>query len=686
MAKDSVVKNNSPTTFVEVANSSQPKKWLPWGVVACVGLALFLFSSHEMQKRQASVARTALVVADLQSSVQGYGNEAIQVARGNPAAVENMRNWRSKITVLSSLLERGGYVSANDSAPVIALQGPMSQSLTEMKKGVSELDNQVKNLEESVAQLRESSQAEAKLEESLTEINAAWQSIDRVSSLRDGQVGSIISSARSVLTRPEMKTMRVIFSPIPGAEALQNSWSQQFVQTANQLRELSRVIDSTSVPVIARNQVKSLSESVIKLAQSSSVLAQTQQTRLNAQVLQAPIQSSLIQAQKPLNEMGTDILEMQNISSIYTYLWWVGIGFLLSGFVGLVKSAASLGKDHWAVSQESKENNQIVSEIEKHTRHLRRLINNEGSSAGNSRLEENRNEFSFQFVLMINNLLDNNERMKERAGMIWDAQSIMLNELDGGVNRVLGLNNKLQEKSEKASALAKAIAISLAKLGRSHSFQAGRKMVENTAESERLIQDSAINMDELREKIQNASKLLKKQAESSQVIIMAINVINEIGKRVKVLSTNATIAAASERNGNGKSAALAKEIEKLSQSIQQSTRDADKVVAEMQADTQKTISTVEEGIADLVKIADLNSRASLGLRELGKYAEDLAANTESLIRELEKQAINNERLSNNCDETVALAKEGSDIAGGVSKSNGQIKLLTKDAKQEFDGI
>ena len=74
----------------ETASSLQSKKWLPWAFIAGLGLVLFISGNYITQKRQSSVARTAMVIAELQSAVQGYGNEAILVARGNPNAVEEM--------------------------------------------------------------------------------------------------------------------------------------------------------------------------------------------------------------------------------------------------------------------------------------------------------------------------------------------------------------------------------------------------------------------------------------------------------------------------------------------------------------------------------------------------------------------------------------------------------------------
>lgn len=661
----------------------QARRWAGWAFVAAAGLALLVGGSWMARGHQNSISRAAMVVAGMQTDAQALASEALLAARGNPGSIDSLRARRSKMGESMTLLERGGYAAPTDPAPVMALQGRSGISLDGVRTGLAGFDSQVRGLEESAGQLRNAAAAEQDLSTALDQIARALQAIEKSPGLVGGAWGSALASPRTVLSRPEMRTMRVIFAPLQGAEALQGSWAQQFGQVAAQLRELNASAQQDrSLSEAQRTQVGSLAEGAQTLAQASATLAQTLPVRLSAQQQQAPILEAAAALQAPLTEVGTRVVAMQASRPLSLYLSWVGAIMALAGLAGLVRAAMTMGQDHWLASQESKAGHGLGEALDRLTRQLKRLTGKNGAVMPNARLEEDPDSPTFPVVSNINRILEGQQAYAESVAASVDGLVAQLTDVLGPVNRGTDLTVRLVEGGARTSALGRAIAQELAQIAESPMPRRAREIVEMVTATELVMQEGVFKMDALRETVQALSKRLKRLAEGAQNIAAASDMIDEISRRVKVLSTNAAIEAAAHGEGGRRFAVLAKEIERLSQGTHESANDIARIVQDIQADAQETVAAMELSTSEVVASTQLTTRASVSLREIEAAATEQSRALEAAMREVEKQAVAGARLSQGCDEVASVSKEtraeADQASGALEKSRAACRNMKKD--------
>lgn len=682
----------SPPANNSISSSKNPgtpllahvQHWLWWTVLAVVGLALVVFGSLSAAKEQNSVARTAMVVAQMQAGIQSLSAEAMLAARGNPGAIDDLRASRSRVGALRDLLRTGGYAASSDPAPVLLLDNRPEFPLPALDQALAGFDSQVRTLEESAGQLREAAEAEEVLSQSLETIERTVGQIERIQELSAGQWRASLEPHLAVLTRPEMRTMRVIFSPLRGAETLQTSWAQQFQKTATELgRLVANAQSDARLSSTSKTHLQTLATAVGELAQSSTALARTQEVRLGAQQLQAPIQDAVESIQAPLVQVGTAVMALQGKRPVGVYLSWLGALCVLAGLMGLIRATSSLASQQWAATQETRSGHGLSSLVDRLTRHLRRILSNDGTM---TRLEEDPDAETFALASMINSLLESNAKIHASAASALDLAAVALSESTGPASRISAGGQRLSERSQHLSGLARSMAQDLARLAQTPTALQAHRMVQMTTAAELVMQEGAFRMDAMRETVQTTSKRLKRLAEGAQSIDRATTVIDEISRRVKVLSTNAAIEAAAHGERGRKFAVLAKEIERLSQSAHEAAGDIGQVVKGIQADAQETVAGMEKSTAEVVASTELASKAGQALREIEQASSALAADIEAATREVEKQALASVKVSQGCDGVASQGRELVDEAETLSAGVSRVKEQVRNAKAGLSSV
>jgi len=652
-----------------------------WGALALVGLLLSILAGWGAQRHKSSVARTTLVVSEVQSGIQAIGVEALMAARGNPGSIDALRAWRGKVNVSMTLLEKGGYANPSDPAPVISLPNEAGVSLEPLRQALAKMDAKIRPLEESASQLRDAAAAEKTLAQSLEQINKALLNIERSPQLASGGWGNALASTRSVLSRPEMKTMQVIFSPLPGAETLQGSWAQQFGQLNQQLAVLVAGVDKdTSLSASSKTQVRSLASGVETLAGATAVLSQTLPARLAAQGLQGPIQEAITEVQAPIGTLGTQIVALQNERAISEYLGWLGSLMALVGLIGLGFATWALARDHWEASHARKQGAGVADALERATNTLKRILSGDANYLGSGRLEESPESPTFALSSMVNRVLERQEDQREKQAALADQMLSLLAELTNRNVRIKGLGTTLRDHSNSSSGLSNSMARALAVVVEESSTSPVQELVELSASLEMQMQEGGFKMDQSRENIQSASKLLKRFAEGAQNIAEATNVLDGISRQIKVLSTNTAIQAAMLGEPGRRFSVLATETERLSSLAHETAADVAKEVQSIQADAQNAVAAMERSTAEVVASGQISGRAASTVRDLESVLGNLSKTIENGSRNLEKQTIVSLSISKGCDESTEASKqvleEGTELASDLDK----MKVLVRQLK------
>lgn len=687
MAKRSPLSKTDRTSQLDDRPSSGNRRWLMWSVFAVTGALVAVGGTYVAQGERNSIARTAMVVSEAATGVQAMANEAALAAQGNPGAVDNLRSWQAKVQTAVTLLQKGGYAAPSDPAPVLALEGRTDIPLNEVQASLAAFDETSRELQESAGSLRDAAQAEALLNESLDGVAKALAAISRQPGLSSGPWGDALQPHKTALSRPEMATMQVVFAPLRGAETLQNQWSQSFTRTATALAELSKsAVADRTMPVAAREQVQALAKSVLDLSQSTTTLAQALPSRLLAKRLQTPLKDRAEAIQKPLGQVGTQVFAWQANRPVSQYVSIAGLLLAFIGLAGLIRAAMRLSQEQQSATQESRHGAHTQESLERLTRNLRRLVR-DGNVVPSARLDEDADAPTFTLASIINRLLEARDRLQVELAEPLDALGASLAEGAAPILRGAGASSRQQEQLGSSASLTQTIAQELARLAEDGTFvQAqAQQALQSTGQAGSIMQEGVFRMDAMREQVQTTSKRLKRLAEAAQSIAMVTHVIRDIGRRVKVLSTNAAIEAAAHGEAGRDFAVIANEIQRLAQSSNEAAKDIDQIVNTIQADAQETVAAMEASTAEVVGSTELALRAGNSLRDVeglnGEMVESLIKN----VRDLEKQAVEVARLAAQID---ALAEGAKTIQGDAQAAQTAIERargLHRSVRQELDG-
>ena len=121
-----------------------------------------------------------------------------------------------------------------------------------------------------------------------------------------------------------------------------------------------------------------------------------------------------------------------------------------------------------------------------------------------------------------------------------------------------------------------------------------------TQAAQTAVEGTVRGMDALRESISETEKRFKRLGERSQEISSAVALVNTISERTHVLSLNASMQAATAGEAGRGFAVVAQEVQRLSDSSRQATAQISQLVANIQAETNETLLTMNRLISEVV--------------------------------------------------------------------------------------
>ena len=145
------------------------------------------------------------------------------------------------------------------------------------------------------------------------------------------------------------------------------------------------------------------------------------------------------------------------------------------------------------------------------------------------------------------------------------------------------------------------------------SSNTARRTATATQAAQTAVEGTVRGMDALRESISETEKRFKRLGERSQEISSAVALVNTISERTHVLSLNASMQAATAGEAGRGFAVVAQEVQRLSDSSRQATAQISQLVANIQAETNETLLTMNRLISDVVSQTEL---ARLAGREM----------------------------------------------------------------------
>ncbi|NER21464.1 MAG: HAMP domain-containing protein [Symploca sp. SIO1B1] len=208
--------------------------------------------------------------------------------------------------------------------------------------------------------------------------------------------------------------------------------------------------------------------------------------------------------------------------------------------------------------------------------------------------------------------------------------------------------------------------------------QAAQTVAEGDANMNRTV-DGIVA---IRETVAESAKKVKRLGESSQKISKVVNLIGNFAEQTNMLALNASIEAAQAGKEGRGFAIIAQEVRKLAKQSAQATIEIEKLVAELQEDTNDVIATMETGTDEVVTGTKLVDETRQSLNKITAASVQINQLVEAIAQSTVLQSKVSEIVTQTMIDVAAIASQNSTEASAVSSSFEELRQVAQVLQEE----
>lgn len=607
--------------------------WVVWAAVLAVGLIGWFLTSNADNAGTASINRTETAAFRLQGNIELLSTQTRLAALNDPQALATLAALRTKIQDDLSLLQRGGYLFSDDKNPVEGVGETQRSQFANVQSALSSFDAAAQPVLGASELLRQGSQAEQSLLPTLKNLADGSIQMGKSQNLSGGSWGAALLPLRRELTRNELSSLPVVFSP--GANSnLARQWAELMADRAADARRLSEAaLRDSTLTTAEKDLLNSWLRNVVALSNQLQVLYRSMDARSQAkESLPAVVQSSTLLQESAqglsaaVHRQRTEFEQINIIKVSFMIACWVGLG-------GLIYSIWKMSANYSLLRGGSVRGAYVVEAAERLNRNLRRAINN---GAINQDVSEPADSPLFALSSMITQLL---QSISSNVQMVRE-QNESLN-LSTGISDAL-LNTVVASQQQQQDALNSIHLNTQSSADNLHSLsqewldlleQFGH-LVEAVTLGGAQAKENMWVMDAIRENTQAMAKRIKRLSETTQNITTDIETVKDISRKVKVLALNLALEAAPLNNVGRPFLTLAQELERLAQNCDAALKEVDIRIDTIQNDAKETVSSMEGGTSDVVRSAKFSGNTVVAFENVGKAILPLKEQTQDTVQKI----------------------------------------------------
>ena len=165
-----------------------------------------------------------------------------------------------------------------------------------------------------------------------------------------------------------------------------------------------------------------------------------------------------------------------------------------------------------------------------------------------------------------------------------------------------------------------------------------------------------------------AKEQVQKLGKASRKISKAVDLIRQIALQTNVLAVNASIEAARAGEEGMGFTVVADEVQSLATRSAKTATDIEKLVLEIQGETNKVIKVMEQNSQEIMAGSQLMKETRSSLQEITKASAEIDVLVEDITKVAMEQSENSQSVTTTMEVVAAIANKTSASASGVSTS------------------
>lgn len=293
-----------------------------------------------------------------------------------------------------------------------------------------------------------------------------------------------------------------------------------------------------------------------------------------------------------------------------------------------------------------------------------------------------------EIVGLVSEAAGNVEDVSEKVAESSDRITLMLNEIDEGVSQQA-------IDSQNCATAMDSLSESIRNIGEDI-----ERVYANSEKTKKIVGGGISTMEELTDKTEETTTItgkvkkdIHKLEEKTAVIGNFVSIINDIAGQTNLLSLNASIEAARVGEAGKGFAVVAEEIRKLADGSLKAAQEIQKVVDEINVQTEETVAAADKAGAIVTAQADIVKRTKEDFEEISSCTEQLISNISKITDNIGTMDDKRERtlaaiisISSASEQTAASSTGVYNIAKGQMDVVESLKEASAKMKRKMERL